>query len=73
MTLDQETLAKMEKARDQLWAMKQQAETASKNTPEAVLDKTLTDKWCKMNRKIEAVKLLLADSEQETAEDKALA
>lgn len=69
MIVSQETLATMEKSRDQLWEMKKVAEEASKKTPEAVLDKSLTEKWSKMNRKIEAVKLLLADEAEQGSKD----
>lgn len=70
MTLDQDTLATMTNAADEIWNLREKAAAAAENSPEAILVKTLTDKWGKMNRKIEAVKLLLADDDKE---DKALA
>lgn len=61
MVVDQATLATLKVAAQQVWELKQKAEQDAKETREAKLVETLKEKWLRMNSKIHAVELLLAD------------
>ena len=74
MTLDisPDLVERMTKNANNIWEMRKKAESAISATPEAILLKSLSDKWSRANRRIEAVKLLLS-GQLELMEDIAVA
>lgn len=68
MIVSLDALETMQRAADELYQLKKKAEADADKTAEAKLARTLSEKWGRMLRKIDAVKLLLEPDATEDVE-----